>query len=172
LLIQGINPLTQPGQLFLVRGGVNTIAASVAAGGTLIYSLRTRPGELDGLAPAVVAGLGGWHLGCLVHGSCLGAASNLPWAFALPGSDVTRHPVEIYTALALLLGALLLLAYSGPAGTGAALAVAIISGSRLMSEPLRLTVGSGLWPFYLAMFIAGLLVFLNAHFRAGGARFR
>ena len=103
MILAGTNPLTHPGDILIVRSGVDTGFASLAA---LVYvGLATRrnlPVAADAVAPAALVGLAGWHAGCLYRGACLGTTSSLPWAFAQPGSDVTRHPVEIYAALLFL----------------------------------------------------------------------
>lgn len=158
MLLLGINPLTDPGQILLVRGGVSTVAAAVAATSTLLVTLRANLARLDGLAPALVGGLGAWHLGCLVRASCLGAVTALPWGWPLPGSDLSRHPVELYTALLLIAATIWLLRGNSAQGQKAALAMAAMAGSRLVTEPLRLRIGDGLWPFYLGATVAGLAV--------------
>ena len=52
---------------------------------------------LDAAAPGVLAGLVIANLGALLAGNDVGAPANLPWAVDLWG--VSRHPVQIYTAL-------------------------------------------------------------------------
>ncbi len=104
LLMQGTNPITNPGEFLVIRGGVDTVWASLAGVAALTWSLKKSPAALDALAPAALAALAGWHGGCLWRSTCLGTVSDLPWAWSLPGSDLTRHPVEIYAALLLALG--------------------------------------------------------------------
>ena len=102
MVMVGVNPLTNPFDVILVRGGVDTVAASIAALATLVWVFRTDLTALDVLAPAVLLGLAGWHAGCLWTGSCLGSATGGDWGFTLPGSGVGRHPTELYAALALV----------------------------------------------------------------------
>ena len=98
----GVNPLTNPFELILVRAGVETAVAAPVAVLALAWLWRRHlPDWVDAVAPVAVAGLAGWHGGCVWRGTCLGAASELPWAYGLPGSTVTRHPVEVYTAIGL-----------------------------------------------------------------------
>jgi prolipoprotein diacylglyceryltransferase len=156
LVATGINPLTNPGQLLLIRGGVDTTFASLGAALTLIWPLRRRLQVLDGLAAGVLAALGGWHAGCLWRSTCLGTVSDLPWAFALPGSAVDRHPVELYAALLLFLGAWALSRWSLPVGAPAGLTAAWAATTRLVTEPLRPSLTGGPVAFYLSALLAGL----------------
>src|SRR5688500_8034338 len=52
LVMQGTNPITSPGELLVVRGGVDTVWASLAAITVLAWSLRRSPAGLDAIAPA------------------------------------------------------------------------------------------------------------------------
>ncbi|HKX74690.1 MAG TPA: hypothetical protein VJR05_04795, partial [Acidimicrobiia bacterium] len=97
-----------------------------------------------------------WHAGCLWRSTCLGTASDLPWAFPLPGSTVSRHPVELYAALLFAVGAWALSRWSLPTGVPAGLAVAWAAGTRLVTEPLRPSLTGGPVAFYVAALIAGL----------------
>ncbi len=99
----GTNPIAHPTEVLLVRGGVDTATAALVFVAVLTFSSGHHIGAtLDGLALPALAGLGAWHLGCTWRGACLGTASGLPWGQALPGSTITRHPVEIYAGVALL----------------------------------------------------------------------
>jgi prolipoprotein diacylglyceryltransferase len=156
LLADGVNPLTHPFELLLVRGGVDPGFASLGALG-LLLRLVGRPASpaLDAVSPAVLAGLAGWHGGCLWRGACLGAASDLPWAWATAGSRVTRHPVELYAAALLVVGAVIVarLPRRPWQATGAALAWA--GGARLLTEPLRVSISGGPVEWYAAALLAG-----------------
>lgn len=156
LISQGVNPVTNPGDILIVRGGVHTGAATIAFLLTLVWSTRKIPGAIDALTPAVLLALAGWHAGCLWRGACLGTASDLPWAWAQPGSLVTRHPTEIYAAIGLALGAWLVsrLAWQQwlRAGAGLSLAAAV----RLVTEPLRPSLTGGPIGWYLAGLAFGL----------------
>lgn len=157
MVATGTNPLSL--DLFLVRGGVSTIGATIGALAWLAWSVRGEPGTADQLAPAALVGLAGWHLGCLVRGACLGAAANLPWAWSLPDSPVTRHPVELYAAAALIAGAMLVTiirSRRAAVGVTALTAVGLASMARFITEPLRLTLGDLEW-FYGLGAVVGLL---------------
>ena len=157
MLMQGTNPLTSPGELLIIRGGVDTVFASLSAVAVLAWPLRRMPTALDAIAPAVLAALAGWHGGCLWRSTCLGAISDLPWAWPLPGSDITRHPVEIYAAVLLLAGAWAIKWIKSPAGTAATLAIFWAGLARLVTEPLRPSLGASLSWFYALATVAGLL---------------
>ena len=169
----GVNPITNPADIIIVRGGVATGPAAVAAILTAAcLGRRELWPVLDGLAAAALAGLGGWHLGCVVRGSCLGTPSDLPWAMTQPGSTVGRHPVEIYAALALFAGAILLvwLRSNGrlrPA-VAASAALAWAGLVRLVTEPLRPTLAGGPILWYWAAIVLGVIL-LFVHLRAAPA---
>lgn len=158
----GVNPVTSPADIVIIRGGVATGPAAVGAILTAGWLGRREVWPvLDGLAAGALAGLGGWHAGCLLRDACLGTPSELPWAYSQTGSSVTRHPVEIYAALLLFAAAGLVALWRArgrpaPAmATGVALAAA--SAIRLVTEPLRPTLGSG--PIY--WYWLGLLIGLG-----------
>ena len=157
MIMQGTNPITSPAELFIIRGGVDTVWASLAGLAVLVWSLRKAPQALDALAPAALAGLAGWHGGCLWRSTCLGTGSDLPWAWALPGSDITRHPVEIYAALLFLAGAFILHRVKRFAGTAAALAICWAGLTRLATEPIRPGIGMSLSWFYALAAVVGLV---------------
>jgi hypothetical protein len=155
MILAGVNPLTHPLDIIIVRAGVDTRVAAAAALATLILSTRDAT-IIDRLAPVALAALAGWHGGCLWRGTCLGTASNLPWAMAQPGSAVTRHPVEIYAALGLAIGAWVVSRLSATPWlkTGAALAIA--GGVRLITQPMRPSLSGGPVGWYLAALVIGL----------------
>lgn len=160
MILGGTNPIAHPGDILIVRGGVDPGVASLAALAALGVSARTDPWRIaDGLAPAALAGLGGWHAGCVVRDTCLGTASNLPWAVAGPDSAVTRHPVEMYAALLLALAAGGLILWKRrppPAGIIGGTALFLAAAIRLATEPLRLTIGGGPEIWYAAGMTAGV----------------
>jgi prolipoprotein diacylglyceryltransferase len=156
LLMQGTNPLTSPGELLIIRGGVDTVWASLTGLAVLTWPLRRTPRALDAIAPAALAALAGWHGGCLWRSACLGTTSDLPWAWALPGSDITRHPVEIYAAILLLLGAWSVLRIKWQVGLAAVMALFWAGLARLATEPLRPSLGASLWWFYGLATVTGL----------------
>ncbi len=159
MLQAGISPLADPAQIILIRSGVSTTWVVIGTLATFVFLARREPiVAADAISPSALVGLAGWHAGCLVTGSCLGTESTLPWAVALPGSDVTRHPVELYAALGLLaagVGLALWKQYGRPPlGTVAGTAVLAASAIRLATEPLRISLAGG--PVYL--YAGGILV--------------
>ena len=170
MFLSGTNPLTHPGDILILRSGVDTGFASLGA--LTFVSLASRhhlAASIDALGPAALAGLGGWHAGCLYRGACLGTASSLPWAVAQEGSTITRHPVEIYAALLFLAAALGLLWWMrrGVRSTGAVGATALVlaGATRLATEPLRLSLGSGPVAWYGSAITVGLIGILMAGMR-------
>ncbi len=152
----GTNPVSHPGDILIVRAGVDTIAASVTAVATYLFLSRKSPWWLaDAAAPAAIAGLAGWHGGCVVRDACLGTPSDLPWAVAQAGSVVSRHPVEIYTAVLLLVTTGLLLwwkRHRPRPGVIAVVAITAAAATRLVTEPLRLGLGGNLvWWYSIAV---------------------
>ncbi len=157
-----VNPLTNRADILIVRGGGATGPATLAALLTVAFLAR---GEIvtvaDALAVTALASLGGWHFGCLARESCLGTPSDLPWAMSQSGSAVTRHPVELYAAAVLLLGAALLaIRRKRPLtpGFAASIALGLAAAVRVATEPLRPSLGGGPVWWYLA----GLLVAIGA----------
>ncbi len=158
---QGTNPLGHLGDIILVRGGVDTVAAAAAAIGALGWFARSDLWALlDAAAPSALAGLAGWHAGCLVRGTCLGTRSSVPWALEQDAAGIGRHPVEIYAAVALVAAVVALLwvkttgrAAPGVISTGALSAAAVV---RLVTEPLRLGLGGDLTGWYAAAGAAGV----------------
>lgn len=175
MLAGGVNPLTHPGDVLLVRGGVDPVAATIGAVAALAWSLRPQVlVRLDALAPAAVAGLAGWHAGCLWRGACLGDPSGLPWGWSHTPQGVARHPVELYAAVGLLLGAVLLaeLWKRRPVSPGvvSALALVVAAGVRALTEPLRATIGGGRLGWYLAGVTLGAVAAWAATRRRLGVR--
>jgi prolipoprotein diacylglyceryltransferase len=170
----GINPLTNPGDVIIVRAGVATGPATVAAIAAYAWLARGEIVEMfDAVAPAALAGLAGWHAGCLVRGTCLGTQSDLPWAINQPGSDISRHPVEVYAALLLLVAAVGLAWWKWkgrpPRGMPAGIALAAAGAVRLATEPMRAGLGAGPVWWYAAAVVTGLAVAVAARRAAGSA---
>ena len=132
--------------------------ASVAGFATLAWPLRKNLRALDNLAPAALAALGGWHAGCVWRSTCLGTAADLPWAWALPGSDVTRHPVELYAAIGFAVGAFVLARLTLPTGALTGLAISWAGFTRVITEPMRPSIGGGPIVFYVAAVVVGVVV--------------
>lgn len=163
MILSGTNPVTHPADILLVRGGVHTGVASVGALVALGWMGRAKPAEtFDAAGAPALAGLAGWHLGCIWRSGCLGTATDLPWALTSPGSDVGRHPTELYTAI-LFIGASWLIwrwwsrrsALSGMVGATAVAGAGLI---RLVTEPFRLSLGSGATIWYVTGVLAGSLL--------------
>lgn len=160
MLEAGINPLTNPAQILLVRSGVSTSAASIIAIAAFAFlSRKDLLPSADAIAPAALAGLAGWHAGCLTTRACLGVESSLPWARALQGSDVTRQPVELYTAILLAVAAIALAMWKQhgrpPLGSIAGFGLISAGVARLATEPLRISLSGGPVWVYTAAIIAG-----------------
>lgn len=157
MIADGINPLTNPFEAFLVRAGVMTEVAAPVALATLLWMWRDHlPAWPDAAAPVAVAGLAGWHAGCVWRGTCLGTASELPWAFAIDGSTVTRHPVELYAAIGLIGIVPLLARLRRQPWAATGLAIAWSAVIRLMTQPLRPSITGGPVAFYSAAVLIGL----------------
>ncbi len=156
MLLQGVNPLTNPVDILFIRGGVNAATATAGAITAYLWSARGRVGYLDASAPAALLGLAGWHGGCLWRGACLGVASDMPWTWSEPGSLVTRHPVELYVALALAAAAWAISRLPMLPALRSGVGLALVGVVRLVSEPLRLSFTDDAWPWYLAAIVIGV----------------
>jgi len=85
------------------------------------------------------------------------------------GSTIGRHPVELYAALLLVVGAVALIAWKRrhpAAGMVAGTAVAWAGAARLVTEPMRLGIGAGPEWWYAAGIVAGSGVTVWAYLRA------
>ena len=161
---QGVNPLTNPLDIIIVRGGVSTPVATLAALTALIWPARRDPGAVDSLAPAALAGLAGWHAGCLWRDTCLGTASDLPWAWSTSTSDIARHPVELYAAILLIAGAYAVARSGWKPYLRSGLALTIAGASRLLTEPMRPSISGGPVAWYAVAVVGGIaLALLGTH---------
>ncbi|MFQ5522733.1 MAG: prolipoprotein diacylglyceryl transferase family protein [Acidimicrobiia bacterium] len=158
MVLQGVNPLTNPGDILLVRGGVHTGAATLGAIAAFLWSGKGNVRDLDPAAPVALIGLAGWQAGCLWRGGCLGTASSLPWAWSEAGSSITRHPTELYAAMGMLAAAWLVHRLPERLLLRAGSALALAALVRLLSEPVRLSLTGGPWTWYLAGIVLGGLV--------------
>ena len=158
MILQGTSPLTNPGDILIVRGGVHTGVATIAAIVTYLWSVKWRWQYLDATAPAAVLGLAGWHAGCLWRGACLGTATDLPWAWADPGSTITRHPVEIYAALLLVAMAFLVARFPNRPFLRSGSALALVGMARLLTEPMRVSITGGPVGWYIAAIAVGIAI--------------
>lgn len=166
MLFQGTNPITNPLDLLVIRGGVHTGAAVIGGITAYLWSVGGRIDHLDAVAPAALLGLAGWHAGCVWRSACLGSTSELLWAWSMSPGAPTRHPVELYAAIALAIAAWVV-SRLGP-GTllesSAALGAAALI--RLVTEPLRPSLDGGPIGWYLA----GLIVSATALVFGGSLR--
>jgi len=156
MIADGVNPLTSLTEMLIVRAGVDTVTASIGATAALLWTGRDRlPAFVDNLAPAVLAGLAGWHAGCVWRGTCLGVAADVPWGWSQPGSPITRHPYSIYIAV-LLLAAAWVTSRTRTPWRASGLAVMSLGLARLLVEPVRPSLDGGPVWFYAAAAVAGL----------------
>lgn len=161
MITQGVNPLTDPAAIIVVRGGVHTGVASLVFMAVLVWTNRSSHHAVDAVAPSVLLALAGWHAGCMWRGTCLGAVSDLPWAWALPGSALTRHPVEIYAAAGLAIGAWLVSRLGWRIWLRSGVALVVVSLVRLVTEPVRPSITGGPVSWYVTGGIVGVLVALT-----------
>ena len=161
----GVNPLTAPADIIIVRGGVSTAGASVAALAFLAWTTRKlttsgasaespwthRLGLTSALAPAALTGLAGWHAGCVFRDACMGTAA--PWG---------RHATELYAAALFTIGALVVArlrrSKPGPVVVGTAMATA--GAVRLGTEFLRPSLTGGPRALYAIGIAAGVAMIL------------
>ena len=163
MLAQGINPFTNPADVIIVRGGVSTIGASIGFAAALVWLNRKDLGAIDTMAPPVVAAMAGWHAGCLWRGACLGTQSSLPWAYSLTPEGVTRHPVEIYTALGLVVAAVVVSRLPHHPGLRTGAAILSLSSIRLITEPLRPSITGGPVGWYVFCVVTGVSLMVGAN---------
>jgi prolipoprotein diacylglyceryltransferase len=161
----GINPFADPAQIILVRSGISTAGASIAA--LLMFGFLARKSFLasaDAIGPSVLAGLAGWHAGAVVIGSWLGTVSDLPWAQAAEGSDITRHPVELYAAVLYVIVAFAIATWKQrgrpPLGAPAGLSLGGAGAVMLVTEPVRISLAGGPVWLYASAVIAGVALTL------------
>lgn len=160
MLGDGVNPIANPSDILIVRAGVSTGWATVAAFATVGWLGRGGFWLVaDGLAAAALAALAGWHAGCLTRDACLGTVTDVPWAMTQPGSAIGRHPVELYAAMAFAVGAIALAWWRAtrppPPATAAFTALLITGVVRLATEPMRLSLGGGPVWWYTTAVVLG-----------------
>ena len=163
MVIDGVNPLTNPADVLIVRAGVSTGFAALFAILTMVVLSRGETWEMaDALSAAALAGLAGWHGACVVRDACLGTPSTVPWAITQPGSTIGRHPVEVYAALMFALAAVALALWKAKGrprlGVPAGVALAAASTIRLVTEPMRPRLSNEMVAWYTVGIVAGLAV--------------
>lgn len=156
MITQGDNPVTHFGDVIIVRGGVATAAATSGFVAYLLWVNRRELGVIDALTPAVLLGLAGWHAGCLWRGACLGTPSDLIWAWAQDGSAISRHPIEIYTAIGLVLVAIAVSTLPWPLWLRFGLGMSGVALVRFVTEPLRPSLAGGPTALYVIGIVSGL----------------
>lgn len=161
MISNGVNPLANPGDILIVRGGVATGWAAITAMATVAWLGRNETWPVfDGLAASSLAGLAGWHAGCVFRSACLGTATDIPWAMHHNGSTIGRHPVELYAAVLYLVGTVSLAVWRStsrsPLAAPTGIALIIAGGVRLVTEPYRPSLSGGPLPWYVAAIVAGL----------------
>ncbi len=161
MVSDGVNPLTNPADILIVRAGVATGWATVAAVATVAWLGRKELWPIvDGLAAAALAALGGWHAGCLARESCLGTVTDLPWGIAQSAGGPSRHPIEIYAALAFAAAAVGIAQWKARGrprpGLPAAAALGAAGLIRLATEPFRPSLGAGPVEWYLGAVIVSI----------------
>jgi prolipoprotein diacylglyceryltransferase len=164
MIAAGVNPLLRPGDILIVRGGVSTLFATLGALAMLAWTFRRQlPVALDQLAPGALAGLAGWHGGCLWRNTCLGTVSDLPWSMTSVGTSVTRHPVELYAAVGFLVAAFIAVRLASRPWMAAGFGLAAAGGIRALTEPLRVAISGGPVEWYLTAVAVGIIVALGGH---------
>ena len=158
MISNGVNPLTNPQEIIILRAGVVAGPATIAALTWIAWAGRSELQTLtDRLAPAALAGLAGWHGACVVRDTCLGTSSDLPWALAQHGSSITRHPVDLYASLAyLVIAVALIMLKPFPPSFAAGAGLVGATGVRLLTEPIRASLDSGPTHWYLAGLLGGV----------------
>ncbi len=156
MLAQGVNPIGNPLEFIVIRGGVSTPAAAAGAIGWLLWTSRANPSHLDALSPAALLGLAGWHAGCLWREACLGTPSDLPWAWSSSMSEITRHPVELYAALLIAGGAITVARLGKRVMLKSGTALAIAGLARLVTEPMRPSLTGGPVGWYVLAVVVGV----------------
>jgi hypothetical protein len=161
MLLDGVNPIAHPMDVILVRSGISTAGATLGAAAVFFWQSRKEPVAMaDGISAAALAGLSGWAAGCLVRGTCLGTATDLPWGMSQAGGTVARHPVGIYVAILFAVAAVALAAWKTyghpPTGVPASVAVIAASAIRLATEPFQPSLSGGPVWFYGAALVVGV----------------
>ena len=170
MIIGGANPVQRPADILIVRGGVDTVWASLGA--VAAFALLAKRELLllaDAAAAATLAGLAGWHAGCVLRDSCLGTPTDLPWGYSLPGSNISRHPVELYAAVLFLLAAVVMAAWRRrfpPIGTLAAAGLASAALIRGITESVRPVLGAGPGTWYALGSLVGAALLAGITSRA------
>ena len=150
MVSDGVNPLTNLGDVILVRAGVDTLGATIGAVAVILWTYRRRlPRALDAVTTPALVGLAGWHAGCLARGSC----------------NANGQPVELYAAAGMLVVAAVTWWWwrrGAAAGAVVAGGLAGASAVRLVTEPLRYHLGSGQLALYAVGVGVGILGILVA----------
>ncbi len=136
---------------------------------------------LDLTIPYVTIGYGIGRLGCFFNGCCYGHVTEGPWGLVYPAIDAApRHPTQLYSFLAIMITAAILLRISRnnftrglSGGSTFAWFLILIGTYRFVVEFLRV---SEVYAFYLTMaqlvslvmIIGGVLLLLICNKKLGG----
>lgn len=108
-----IAPPEIPAALHPLAPGSTFFGAMAGVLAAIFIRRRAIPGGsfarlADDIVPGFAAAIFVGRLGCLLHGCCLGAISDLPWAMALAeDGGASRHPLPLYLGLAAIAAAAL-----------------------------------------------------------------
>ncbi len=100
------NPFEIPN---LAKGGLVWYGGFIFAFFVMLLYLKKKHLDFwqvtDLMAPCVALAQGFGRIGCLLNGCCYGvvAPSGYPFGLAFPAEPITRHPTQVYSAVALFL---------------------------------------------------------------------
>ena len=97
----------RPLEIFRLDHGGLVFYGGLAVGvlvGIWVARRQALPGwkTLDVMAPPFVLAHAVGRIGCFLNGCCYGKPSSVPWAVVFPNDLVSRHPVQLYEAAALV----------------------------------------------------------------------
>lgn len=93
--------------LMLHKGGLSFYGGFISAVFWVIIALK-RAGlplfkTLDIYAPYIALAQAIGRIGCFLNGCCYGKETTCRWAVSIPADTLSRHPVQLYESLSLLL---------------------------------------------------------------------
>lgn len=93
--------------IMLYKGGLSFYGGFILATVWALFFLqrqRLAPlATLDIIAPFLALAQAIGRIGCFLNGCCYGIAATFPLAVRFPGELITRHPVQLYSSLLLLI---------------------------------------------------------------------
>lgn len=110
-----------PGEMLMLhRGGLSFYGGLILATICAIIFLRRQHlptvKTFDIIAPYLALGQAIGRIGCFLNGCCYGKSTASLCSVYFPGEDITRHPVQIYSSLSLLLIFVILRLYQAKRG--------------------------------------------------------